>query len=178
MSLDLDLPAGIKPGDIGLVGAQPGAGWLDHLFEESIEWGTDSPVNHAFMYIGQGRIVEAIRHISISPVTNYTGIQWSTGRLRPIDTATDAQRGQAVAYGLSRVGEKYNIPGVIAVGLYQKRVGHLISGDEWWVKLLNADHMDFCSELVAKCWLAGGIDLFPRQLPVMVAPSDMLRLYS
>lgn len=163
-------------GDIGLTGEQPGAGRLDRLFEESIEWGTNSPVNHAFIYIGQGRIVEAIRHISISPVSNYTNIYWSTGRLRPVDTATDAQRGQAVAYALSRVGEGYNIPGLLAVALYQKRMGHLISGDEWWVKLLNADHMDFCSELVAKSWLAGGLDLFPRLLPVTVAPADIYRL--
>lgn len=178
MSYPLDLPPDIKPGDIGLVGGQPGESWEDRFFEESIQWGTDSPVNHAFIYVGQGRIVEAISRISESPVTDYTGIRWSTGRLRPIDIATDAQRGQAVAYALSRVGEHYNVPGLLAVGLYQRRMGHLIDGDEWWVRLLNADHMDFCSELVAKCWLAAGIDLFPRQLPVVISPGDIYRLYS
>jgi hypothetical protein len=174
----VNLPADIKPGDIGLVGTQPGEGWLDEFFTKSIQWDTDSPVNHAFMYIGNGRIVEAIRRISISPVTNYDNIQWSTGRLRAIDTATDAQRGQAVAYGLSRVGEHYNIPGLIAIGLYQRRTGHLINGDEWWVKALNSDHMDFCSELVTKCWMSGGIDLLGNRLPVVVSPGDLYSLYS
>jgi hypothetical protein len=174
----VNLPAGIKPGDIGLVGGQPGEGVLDRFFEDSIQWATASPVNHAFIYIGQGKIVEAIRRVSVSPVTNYTGIRWSTCRLPAVDAATDAQREQAVAYALSRVGEHYNIPGLLAVGLYQRRTGHLVSGHEWWVRLLNGDHMDFCSELVTKCWLAGGVSLFPRQLPVTVSPGEIYGLYA
>lgn len=174
----MNLPEGIKPGDIGLVGAQPGEGRLDRFFAEGIQWGTDSPVNHAFIYIGMGRIVQAVRRVSVSPVTGYSGILWSTGRLRSLDTATDAQRGQAVSYALSRAGEHYNIPGLLAVGLYQRRTGHLVRGDEWWVRALNADGMDFCSELVAKCWLAAGIDLFAGQLPVTVSPGEILSLYT
>lgn len=174
----MNLPANIKPGDIGVVGLQPGESWLDRFFTESIQAVTDSPVNHAFTYVGNGRIVEAIRHISLSPVTDYDNIDWSTGRLRAIDTATDAQRGQMVSYLLGRVGERYNIPGLIAVGLYQRRTGHLVRGDEWWVRMLNADHMDFCSELATKGALAGGIELFPRQLPVTVSPGELADLFS
>lgn len=173
----LNLPADIRPGDIGLTGTQPGEGWLDRFFTDSIQWDTDSPVNHAFIYKGDGQIVEAIRRISISPVTNYQDIHWSTGRLPAIDNATDAQRGQAVAYALSRVGEHYNIPGLLAIGLYQRRTGHIINGDEWWVKALNGDHMDFCSELVAKSWMSGGVELVARRLPVVVSPGDLYRLY-
>lgn len=173
-----ELPPGIKPGDIGVVGKQPGEDLLDRFFEESIEWLTDSPVNHAFIYIGMGRILEAVRRVAVSPVTNYTGIQWSTGRLPAVDAATDAQRGQAVAYALSQAGEHYNIAGLLAVGLYQRRTGHLVNGNEWWVRALNADRMDFCSELVAKCWLAGGVDLFPRQLAVTVSPGEIYSLYT
>lgn len=174
----MNLPADIKPGDIGVVGGQPSGGWLDRFFEDSIHWVTDSPINHAFTYIGNGRIVEAIRKISISPVTDYDNIRWSTGRLHAIDSATDAQRGQMVSYLLSRVGERYNVAGLLAVGLYQQRTGHVVDGDEWWVRLLNADGMDFCSELVTKGALAGGVELFPRQLPVTVSPGEIYSLYS
>lgn len=171
------LPENIKPGDIGLVGKQPGGNFLDRFFEENIDFWTDSVIDHTFIYVGHGRIVEAIRRISNSPVTDYDDIIWSTGRLPAIDTATDAQRGQAVAYAFSRVGEHYNIAGLLAVGLYQRRAGHLVNGDEWWVRLLNADHMDFCSELVAKCWLAAGIELCKTQLPVTVSPGELYSLY-
>lgn len=174
----MDLPTGIKPGDIGVVTEQPGGGWLDRFFEDNITFWTDSPVIHAFIYVGHGRIVEAVRRISNSPVTDYQDIYWSTGRLPAIDTATDVQRGQAVAYAFSRVGEHYNIAGLLAVGLYQRRAGHLVDGDEWWVRLLNADHMDFCSELVAKCWLAAGVELCGSQLPVTVSPGELYRLYT
>jgi hypothetical protein len=172
------LPANIKPGDIGLVGRQPGRNVLDRFFETNIEFWTNSDIDHAFIYVGHGRIVEAIRRISNSPVTNYGNIFWSTGRLPAIDTATDAQRGQAVAYAFSRVGEGYNIAGLLAVGLYQRRAGHLVDGDEWWVRLLNADHMDFCSELVAKCWLAAGIELCKTQLPITISPGELYSLYT
>ena len=172
-----NLPAGIKPGDIGVIKVQNNETFLDRFFSYNIEFWTDSLVNHTFIYVGQGRIVEAIRHISNSPVTDYTGILWSTGRLPAIDNASDVQRGNAVAYAFSRVGEKYNIAGLLAVGLYQKRTGHLVRGDEWWVRALNADHMDFCSELVAKCWLAGGVELCPN-LPVTVSPGELYSLYT
>lgn len=172
----VELPPGVKPGDIGLIGGQPHEGWRDRFFEYSIQFVTDSPVNHAFTYIGNGRIVEAVSRISISPVTEYDNIIWSTGRLRALDTATDAQRGQMVSYLLSRVGEHYNIPGLLAVGLYQRRMGHLVTGHEWWVRMLNADHMDFCSELVTKAAVAGGIELFPGQLPVTVSPGEIYGL--
>lgn len=169
----LGIPKGIKPGDIGLVGTQTRASALDRFFERSIQWATDSPVNHAFIYVGGGRIVEAISRVSLSSAAKYSAVRWSTGRIPAIDTATDAQRGQVVSYAMSRVGERYNLLGLLAVGMYQRRAGHLIDGDEWWVRLLNADGMDFCSELVAKCWLAAGIDLCKSLLPVVTSPGDL-----
>lgn len=174
----MNLPAGIRPGDIGLVGRQPGEGLLDRFFEENIQWFTDSPVNHAFVYVGGGSIVEAVRRVSVSPASNYTGIEWSTGRLPDVDNASPRQRRLAVDYAIAQVGDSYNIAGLLAVGLYQRRTGHLVRGDEWWVKLLNAERADFCSELVAKAWLAAGVTLFPGQLPVTVSPGEIYRLYT
>ena len=52
-----------------------------------IRWGTDSPVNHAGVYIGGNRIVEAEASGAIvSPLSKYSNREliWSTGRLHGV----------------------------------------------------------------------------------------------
>ena len=128
---------------------------------------------HAFVYVGNGRIVEAIRHVALSPVDDYTDITWSTGRLGPQYTPTPLQRKQIAMVAMSYVGEKYNILDIAAIALAQARAGHMIDGDEWWVKRLSDDHMSICSQLVVNAYRASGIDLFPGRLSGLISPGDL-----
>jgi hypothetical protein len=173
-----DLSAQVTPllGDFGLVHSA-GKGWLGTAAEKLIEFGTDSRYCHAFVYVGDGRIVEAIRHVTISPVTEYSDITWSTGRLGPLQTPTALQRQQIAATAMSYVGEKYNALDIVAIALAQVRTGRTVDGDEWWVKRLSDDHMQICSQLVVNAYRASGLDLFPGRLSGLVSPGDLGKLY-
>ena len=162
-------------GDFGLVHRANGK-WLDHVAQNLIEWGTDSPYCHAFVYIGNGQIVEAVRHVQVAPVTNYQDIVWSTGRLAPEHTPTPLQRQAIARAAMSFVGESYNILDIVAIAAEQVRMGHLVDGDEWWVKRLSDDHMQICSQLVVNSYRLGSVDLTPGTLSGLVSPGDLGRL--
>jgi uncharacterized protein YycO len=163
-------------GDIGLVHSC-GGGWLSHAAQDLIEFGTDSHYCHAFVYVGSGQIVQAVSHVETAPVTCYTDIAWSTGRLSPDNTPTPLQRQLIAKTAMSYVGEKYNIVDILAIALDQARMGHFVDGDEWWVRRLSDDHMQICSQLVVNAYRAGGIDLFPGVLAGLVSPGDLYTLY-
>jgi uncharacterized protein YycO len=169
-------PASPRPGDFGVTG-MPGRSWPDRIAEAAIRWGTDSSASHAFIYAGGGQIVEAVRHVRVSPAASYTGITWSAGRLGGCDP-TDAQRERIVSAALSHVGESYNVLDIIAIALAQRRLGHVVDGDEWWARRLSDDGHLICSQLVDAAYLAAGISLFPGRLPGLVSPGDLLRRLS
>jgi hypothetical protein len=162
-------------GDFGLVHRANG-GWRDRVAQDLIEFGTDSPYCHAFVYVGNGQIVEAVRHVQLAPVTNYQDIVWSTGRLGPDLTPTEGQRMAIATAAMSYVGESYNIVDILAIALAQPRLGKLVHGSEWWVKRLSDDHMKICSQLVACAWRAASLDLAPGKLSGLVSPGDLGRL--
>ena len=159
-------------GDFGLIKHSPG-NWLDHAAEKLIEFGTDSPYCHAFVYVGNDQIVEAIRHVRVSPVTDYADITWSTGRLGPAHTPTSVQRGAIAQAAMSYVGQSYNILDILAIALAQPRLGKPVDGDEWWVKRLSDDHMSICSQLVVNAYRMAGIAMFPGVLSGLVSPGDL-----
>ena len=159
-------------GDFGLVGKQPGS-WLDHAAQDLISFGTDSRYVHAFVYVGNGRIVEAIRHVTISPVTDYEDITWSTGRLAPELTPGSSQRMAIATAAMSFVGQSYNLLDILAIALAQPRLGRPVDGDERWVKRLSDDHMQICSQLVVNANRLAGLPYFPGTLSGLVSPGDL-----
>lgn len=162
-------------GDIGLVGLHNGT-LLDKIAGWAIRFGTNSSVNHAFIYVGNGQIVEAVSRVKLSPITNYPNTIWSTGRL-PADLTPTALQGQIIAKAaLASVGERYNVLDILAITLAQPRLGATVDGDEWWVKRLSDDHMEICSQLCVNKWRLGGIDLFPGKLSGLCSPGDILRI--
>lgn len=164
------------PGDFGLVRSTPGT-WIDHVACDLIEFGTDSPYCHAFVYIGGGKIVEAVRHVQIAEASNYSDIAWSTGRLGPAITPNPAERAAIVKAAMSYVGESYNALDIVAIALAQARMGHEVDGGEWWVKRLSDDHMQICSQLVVNAYRMAGLDLAPGKLSGLVSPGDLGLLY-
>ena len=161
------------PGDIGLIKTSGPGKWLDHIAEDLIKFGTDSPYSHAFVYVGNGKIVEAVRHVKVTEATHYQNITWSTGKLGPAHTPSQLQRGLIVKAAMSYVGQSYNMLDIVAIALAQARLGHVVDGDEWWVKRLSDDHMQICSQLVVNAYRAAGIDLFPGKLAGLVSPGDL-----
>lgn len=159
-------------GDFGLVHRANG-GWRDRVAQDLIEWGTKSKYCHAFVYVGSGQIVEAVRHVQVAPVTEYQDITWSTGLLGPEHTPTQVQRAAIAKAAMSYVGQAYNILDIVAIALAQKRLGRTVDGDEWWVKRLSDDHMQICSQLVTNAYRMGGIDLFPGTLSGLVSPGSL-----
>lgn len=157
------------PGDFGVVKTHGGK-LLDRLAAEAICWGTNSPVDHAFVYVGGGRIVEAVRHVRYNTVDAYPGAIWSTGSV----ALTDAQRDTIFTAAETFVGLPYNILDIAAIALAQNRLGHLVDGDEWWVKRLSDPTHLICSQLVDQAYLQAGIHLFSDgRLPGLVSPGDL-----
>lgn len=163
---------------------------LDRAAAEIIDWVTatrdghgnwlKAKVNHAGLFVGptrqypEGAIVEAVRRVRYSSILSYPNAIWSTNRLPPQLTPTPLQRRTIVAYAESRVGDKYNVLDLVAVGLAQDRLGHHVDGDEWWVKRLSDDHREICSQVVDAAWHAAGIQLFrDGRLEGLVTPNDL-----
>ena len=160
------------PADFGLIMHSPG-NWLDHAAELLIEFGTDSPFCHAFVYVGEGKIIEAVRHVKVSAASHYENITWSTGRLGPQLTPSPIQRQAIVKAAFSYVGQTYNLADIAAIALAQARLGHVVDGDERWVKRLSDDHMQICSQLVVNAYRMAGLDLGAGKLSGLVSPGDL-----
>lgn len=164
----------LLPGDFGVVDNVSG-NIIDRVFEKIIKWDTESNYDHAFLYIGDGKIIEAVRHIRVSPVTNYSNIVWSSGRLG-FNTPSEWERQRILEGAKAAVGLSYDIPGIFAAAFAGTRLGHEVDGDEWWVKKLCGGHSYFCSQLVAAMYLKAGITLVPgSKLPDMVSPGDLYK---
>ncbi|HUX70403.1 MAG TPA: hypothetical protein VMV41_07835 [Cellulomonadaceae bacterium] len=151
----------MRPGDFAVVATRSRIGWLIRLV-------TRSRYNHAFLYLGNGKIVEAESPGAvISPLADYDGypVLWSNLKL------TDAERAAIVAKARALVGTPYSwvddacialtaIFGVHVPGPVRRR-------------LARPDRM-MCSQLVDACYHAAGINLVPsKPLPGDVSPGDL-----
>jgi uncharacterized protein YycO len=95
-----------REGDYGVVRS---TGWAARL----IQVGTVSRWNHAFIYIGDGKIVEANpTGIAISPVSKYSNIAWNQH-----EELTDAQRQKIVKRAKAFVGSKYGFRAILVIAL-------------------------------------------------------------
>lgn len=163
------------PGDFGIVTHQHGP-WTNRLAEWAISWGTQSPATHALIYAGNGQIVEAVRHVRVSPAATYRQLTWSAGHLPPHLVPSDQQRREIVTAARSYVGESYNVLDLIAIALAQRRLGREIDSDDWIARRLDNDGMKICSQLVSAAYTAAGIELCPGKLAALVSPGDLYNL--
>ena len=182
-----------QPGDIGLVATSRGS-WLDKLASWAIRWGTDSPVNHAFIYRGNGEVIEAVAHVKVTPVSTYSNIIWlgpsflsnpsifsediSGYAQRAVITPTPEDRAEVVAEAEKHIGDHYNIDDILAIAFAQRRLGRTVHGDEPWVKKLSDDHMEICSQLCTIAWRVrypGFMSTIGDGLAGLVSPGDLLK---
>ncbi len=126
---------GPRPGDWGVLRTKGIIGRVIRLV-------TRSAVNHAIRYIGDDQIVEAKpRHGTvISPVTDYTGVIWSTGKIEYDDNTR--YRLVHLSIAMAEADTDYSFRGVVLLGLAQYGVKN-----SWLQKrLLKQENRMFCSQ--------------------------------
>lgn len=150
---------------------------LDRIAARLIRWGTNSPYNHAGLYIGDGVIVEAVGRVRYGNIAEYPDAAWSTGRLPARLTPTDAQRDQIVASARALIGTPYSWLDLVAIAFAQRRLGSLVNSNTWWAKRISANGHFICSQVVDACYGDAGIQLLDDgRLSGLVAPSDLAEL--
>jgi len=135
-----------KSGDYGVVRT---SGWAAKF----IQVGTVSRWNHAFIYIGDGQIVEARpTGVVISLANQYPKIAWN--QHEGID---DATRGKIVAAAHHFVGQPYGFLDIANI-LFRILGLKALANTKLFEKLAMS-HGLICSELVSLAYRDAGIDL-------------------
>lgn len=158
------------PGDFGLVRIRGSVGFLIRL-GQWLNGDGFADFEHAFVYIGDGLIVEAEPGgARISGLDEYAGeeILWSTGKI-PL---TGEQRENVVAAAKGYVGVPYDWMDYLSIALLRFGIRPR------WVldRVMGDDHL-ICSELVDYSDQAAEVQLFKDdRIPGDVTPGDLRQL--
>lgn len=185
--------------------------WVDREIGGAIRWFTatttqyhglsDSPVNHAVMYVGDGKLVQAepggarladwdsYGHDMIWLDTMYECETIRTPKLlnksymtspnlqQPLEP-TDAQRMLIASAGkrFATLGIQYNYLDFLAIARAQQRFGRAQFNPlkpPWWAKRLADNTRLICSQLCDYAWTLSGVHLYNGRLPGLVSPEDL-----
>lgn len=162
--------AGIMPGDWFLVDIEGYAGKAIQLGQWLNGDGFD-PVQHAAIYVGEGKIVEAMPGGALlSDLSKYSQVTtyWSTG-LWPL---TDEQRARICDIAEGFVGTPYSAADYFAIAAHRFHVP--VPGLKRYIA--NSKHM-ICSQLVDTSWSLGGVEMFgDHRWPGYVTPGALYEL--
>jgi cell wall-associated NlpC family hydrolase len=140
----------------GCYGVSHGGGITGELIRHAPE----SRAGHAFLYIGNGRIIEAVPPaVRVARAVSHPDAVWNVSY--PL---TDAQRARICARARALVGSSYDYPAYTGFAL---KVLKLDDGAEL-DPVFKADHWRVSSELIADCYAHAGIRL-PR--PALARPA-------
>ena len=156
-----------KVGDYGTVATN---GWEAKV----IRFGTNSPVNHAFVYVGNGQVVEAQPGgARIAAAVNYPDTHWSNLLERRDLPAVEARTRSLIAQeALSLIGTPYGWPDIAALVLH-----YLGINSKAIDKRIERDDRLICSQLVDRAYQAAGVHLFADgRLTESVTPGDLYNL--
>ena len=151
----------VDPGRYGVVRTRTFMGWV-------IRQATKSDYDHAFIFAGDTTVIEATPYdVRVAEITEYAGMPVSANTAEDM---TAAQRSAVLKVALSYVGREYNWADLAVIGL-----GEL--GWHWQIllRLMRADKALICSELVALCGQAAGMDWACGKDPSQVTPADLSR---
>lgn len=176
---------GPQPGDIGILPTGLGdAKRLDRIEARLIQWGCDAPVNHTFIWMGDGELVEAApggaRRVTLASHTDWdpARITWSGPHLPLSPTERTIITRYAQAFAERHVG--YGYADIVAIGLAQAKLGRRINPhaplreQPWWVRRIQDWDTMICSQLVDACYTVAGVHLFgDGRLPGLVSPGDI-----
>jgi len=136
------------------------------FFGKLIRFGTMSRWNHAFIYVGGNKIVEANpRGVAISDVSEYLVIGWNQH-----EGLTQEQREKIYANAMKTVGKPYNFLVILSIAL--RILGLKIFANNKTLHRLSQHDGYICSELVAEAYADAGINLFNKPAD-QVTPGDL-----
>jgi len=146
-------------GSYGLVRTKTVSAWF-------IQLGTKSFFDHAFIYLGEGRIAEATprKGIHISDVHSYSNIAWN--KHEPFTQV----EGIAIASAAeSFVGQKYLFRAIVAIAfkIFHIPLPKRLFGD------LDKAHGAICSEFVVKARRKAGVPIEGTKFDYLVSPADL-----
>jgi uncharacterized protein YycO len=146
-------------GDFGIIKSRGIAARL-------IQIGTVSRWNHAFIYIGEGRIIEAKpTGVVLSHVTDYPKIAWNKH-----EGLNYTQRLAIVGHAYNQVGKPYNF---LVIGNIALRIlGLRILANTKLMYNLAQKNGYICSELVAESYAVAGVPLSDKASD-LVTPGDL-----
>jgi len=148
-----------KPGDYGCVKT-------NGLMGKLIRLGTLSRWNHAFIYIGQGKIIEANpRGVEISLISKYPHIAWNRH-----EKINDIQREGIIWKAHQIIGKPYGF--FLIIDLTLRILGLKILANTKLMKYLSTKNGYICSELVAECYSHVQHPLFEKP-DYLVTPGDL-----
>lgn len=129
---------------------------------------TESHVNHAGIFLGGGKVVEAQPHgaVIVSANRYLKSARWSNLPL------TDEQRARIVAEAARMQGRKYGFVDIAVLGLVHVVGWHT---PQWVRDYLQRSDRLICSQLVDLVYTRAGIHLFnDGRVPAEVTPGDLL----
>lgn len=146
----------------GCYGVSHGGGYPGHL----IRTATQSWAGHAFVYVGNGMIIEGKPPIAVKTSADaHPDAVWNYR-----ETLTDDQRLIIIAQADALIGIPYDWSAFVgfALEIMTHRSGDRLD------ELFKQDRYRVCSALVADCYLAAGIDIDPvAAVSNLVSPADL-----
>lgn len=161
------VPANVKPGDFGLVHMGGDNGRLIRL-GQWLNGSGFSDYEHAFIYIGNGEIVEAEPDGARRTVCRYSGVLWSSGIINPTDNQRAGIVKGASMYAQLHTPYSWADYASLALRRFHIPAPHLKA------YVASSGHM-ICSQLVAKCYSGAGCPLYDRWTGY-VTPGDLCQL--
>lgn len=136
------------------------------IFGKLIRIGTLSRWNHAFIYVGDGKIVEANpRGVEVSDVSKYPVIAWNKHQ-----ELSESERQTIAQSALATVGKSYSF---LTIALLAFRIlGVRIFSNTWVIAKLAMKEGYICSELVAECYDKAGIVIVNKR-DYLTVPGDL-----
>lgn len=146
----------------GCFGVSHGSGLLGALIRHA----TESWAGHAFIYIGNGQIVEGVPPVAqIAAASSHPDAVWNAR-----EPLTDDQRLKIVARAQALVGTHYDWPAYAGFALEVLKIG---SGEQLDGAFAQ-DPWRVCSALVADCYDYAGIHIDASlKDPNLVSPADL-----
>ena len=147
-------------GDYGCVATSGFVGFL-------IQLGTMTKFNHSFIYVGDGKIVEAtpLHGVILSPVSKYEDIAWNKGEAK-----SDEQRQNLVKEAFTHLGRRYSFLDYVAIILRMLR----FQAPGWLTYKLSMTTSEICSELVARVYRKCGFSIDGDKPDFYITPSDLI----
>lgn len=145
------VPDKVRAGDFGLVPMAPG--FVSRFIRVGQLFNGDgfSDYEHAFVYVGNGRIVQAEPHGANMREFTYENVLWSSGLI----TLNDRQRDEITSAAMHYIGTPYSFLDYFAIASHRLHLS--TPGLQGYVS--SSKHM-ICSQLVDKCYEDAGVHLF------------------